>query len=130
MAERWTASSGASLATVAVQVFAEARVVLTIPAAAFTPEPKVESALVILDVRDQPAVDVDDMDAFFRLVEAAFQFRRKQLGNALGRIAAIGSAEASRRLQQLNINPERRPQTLSLAEWEEVYKGFGPHHDR
>ncbi|MEO8745651.1 MAG: 16S rRNA (adenine(1518)-N(6)/adenine(1519)-N(6))-dimethyltransferase RsmA [Candidatus Dormiibacterota bacterium] len=130
VAKRWTASSGASLATVAVQVFAEARVALNIPASAFTPPPKVDSALVILDVRAQPAVEVDDMDAFFRLVEAAFQFRRKQLGNALGRIAAIGSADASKRLRELNINPERRPQTLSLTEWEAVYKGFGPHPDR
>jgi 16S rRNA (adenine1518-N6/adenine1519-N6)-dimethyltransferase len=130
VADRWTAASGASLATVAVQVFAEARVVLTIPASAFTPPPKVDSALVVLDVRPRPAVDVPDMDGFFRLVEAAFQFRRKQLGNALGRIAAIGSAEASSRLRELRIDPARRPQTLNLAEWEAVYKSFGAHPDR
>ena len=45
-------------------------------------------------------------------------------------IAAIGSADASKRLRELNINPERRPQTLSLTEWAAVYKGFGPHPDR
>jgi 16S rRNA (adenine1518-N6/adenine1519-N6)-dimethyltransferase len=122
--ERWTATTGASLATVAVQVFAEARLGMTIPAAAFTPEPRVDSALVLLEVRDAPAVQVPDMDAFFRLVESVFQYRRKQLGGALGRIAGIGSEAAGSRLRKLGIDPERRAQTLTLGEWESVYLGF------
>jgi 16S rRNA (adenine1518-N6/adenine1519-N6)-dimethyltransferase len=124
VAERWTASSGASLATVAVQVFAMPRMLFTIPAAAFVPQPRVDSACVVLDVRDRPAVDVPDLDAFFRLVEAVFQFRRKQLGGALGRIAGIGSASAGARLRDAGIEPERRPQTLSLREWETLYRAF------
>jgi 16S rRNA (adenine1518-N6/adenine1519-N6)-dimethyltransferase len=124
VAERWTATTGASLATVAVQVFAEARLGMTIPAAAFTPEPRVDSALVLLEVRDKPAVDVADMDAFFRLVEAVFQFRRKQLGGALGRIAGVGSEVAGKRLRDVGIDPERRAQTLSLDEWQTVYLRF------
>lgn len=124
VAERWTAASGASLATVAVQVFAKARIEMVIPASAFTPEPRVDSALVVLEVRGRPAVEVDDMDSFFRLVEAAFQFRRKQLGNAMGLISGTGSSAAGTRLRELGIEPERRPQTLNLDEWEAVYKGF------
>jgi 16S rRNA (adenine1518-N6/adenine1519-N6)-dimethyltransferase len=124
VAERWTATTGASLATVAVQVFAVARLGFTIPAAAFTPEPRVDSALVLLEVRKKPAVDVPDMDAFFRLVESVFQFRRKQLGGALGRIAKIGSEAAASRLRELGIDPERRAQTLTLGEWESVYLRF------
>jgi 16S rRNA (adenine1518-N6/adenine1519-N6)-dimethyltransferase len=124
VAERWTAATGASLATIGVQVFAEARLVFTIPAAAFTPVPRVDSALVVLDVRDRPAVEVEDMDAFFRLVEAVFQFRRKQLGGALGRIAGVGSEAAGSRLRGAGIDPERRAQTLSLGEWERVYHRF------
>jgi 16S rRNA (adenine1518-N6/adenine1519-N6)-dimethyltransferase len=124
VAERWTAVGGASLATVAVQVFAEPRLLFTIPASAFTPPPRVDSACVILDVRERPAVDVPDLDAFFRLVEAVFQFRRKQLGGALGRIAGIGSTRAAGRLRDAGIEPERRPQTLSLREWETLYRVF------
>jgi 16S rRNA (adenine1518-N6/adenine1519-N6)-dimethyltransferase len=126
VAERWTATTGASLASVAVQVFATARLVFTIPASAFTPMPRVDSALVALEVRDRPAVDVVDMNAFFRLVEAVFQFRRKQLGGALGRIAGIGSAAAGSRLRGAGIDAERRAQTLSLGEWETVYRMFAP----
>jgi 16S rRNA (adenine1518-N6/adenine1519-N6)-dimethyltransferase len=124
VAERWTASTGASLATVAVQVFANARLGFTIPAAAFTPMPRVDSALVVLEVREKPAVDVADMDAFFRLVEAVFQYRRKQLGGALGRIVGVGSEAAASRLREAGIDPQRRAQTLSLAEWEIVYERF------
>jgi 16S rRNA (adenine1518-N6/adenine1519-N6)-dimethyltransferase len=126
VAERWTATTGASLATVAVQVFATAKLLFAIPASAFSPMPRVDSALVALEVRDQPAVDVPDMDAFFRLVEAVFQFRRKQLGGALGRIAGIGSEAAGSRLRDAGIDPERRAQTLSLGEWEAVYRRFAP----
>jgi 16S rRNA (adenine1518-N6/adenine1519-N6)-dimethyltransferase len=126
VAERWTAPGAASLSTVAVQVYAQPRLAFTIPAAAFTPAPRVDSALVLLEVRDHPAVDVPDLDAFFRLVEAAFQFRRKQLGGAMGRIAGIGSEAAARQLRDAGIDPERRPQTLSLREWEVVYREFGP----
>jgi len=124
VAERWTASSGASLATVAVQVFAQARLLFTIPAAAFTPAPRVDSALVSLEVRERPAVDVDDLQVFFRFVEAVFQGRRKQLGGTLGRISGIGSTAAGARLREAGIDPERRPQTLSLGEWDTLYKEF------
>jgi len=124
VAERWTASTGASLSTVAVQVFATARITMPIPASAFTPPPKVDSALVLLEVRERPAVNVADLHAFFRFVEAVFQFRRKQLGGALGRIGGMGSTEASARLRDAGIDPQRRPQTLSLAEWEAIFDSF------
>jgi len=127
VAERWTASSGASLSTVAVQVFAEARIEFTIPSSAFTPAPRVDSALVLLNVRNEPAVHVDDFRAFFRFVEAVFQGRRKQLGGTLGRIYDIGSTAAGARLRDRGVDPQRRPQTLSLPEWETIYQEFrGP----
>jgi 16S rRNA (adenine1518-N6/adenine1519-N6)-dimethyltransferase len=124
VAERWTASGGASLATVAVQVFARPTMKFTIPASAFMPPPRVDSACVVLEVRDRPAVDIPDLDAFFRLVEAVFQFRRKQLGGALGRISGIGSTSAGARLREAGIDPSRRAQTLDLREWETLYRAF------
>jgi 16S rRNA (adenine1518-N6/adenine1519-N6)-dimethyltransferase len=130
VAERWTATTAASLSTVAVQVFAEPEMVMTIPAGSFTPIPKVDSALVTLAVRERPAVKVEDMDRFLRFVEAVFQFRRKQLGGTLGRIAGIPSAEAANRLSELGIEAERRPQTLTLPEWDAVYRAFNVGGDR
>ena len=130
VAERWTATTGASLATVAVQVFAVSRTVMTIPASAFTPVPKVDSALVILDVREKPAVQVDDLNRFFRFVEAVFQFRRKQLGGTLARLAGVSGAEAAQRLNEIGIDPARRPQTLTLPEWQAAYDAFNPRFGR
>lgn len=130
VAERWAATTGASLATVAVQVFAEAKILFTIPASAFEPMPAVDSALVRLDVRSTPAVDVDDFEPFFRFAEAVFQFRRKQLGNALGILTKTSSGEAGKGLSELGVDGSRRAQTLSLEEWEAVYRAFNPRFDR
>ena len=130
VAERWTARTAASLSTIAVQVFAEARMVMTIPAAAFTPPPKVDSALVSLDVRPAPAVNVPDLDRFLRFVESVFQFRRKQVGGTLARIAGVTSAEAGQRLADLGIAAASRPQTLTLSQWEKVYLAFNQRFDR
>ncbi len=124
VAERWTADTGAGVATVAVQVFAVAKLETIIPASAFEPQPGVDSALVTMEVRDRPAVNVDDLDKFFRFVEAVFQHRRKQLGGTLGRISGIPSSEATTRLRDAGVDAERRPQTLSLAEWETIFLSF------
>jgi 16S rRNA (adenine1518-N6/adenine1519-N6)-dimethyltransferase len=130
VARRWTASTSESLGTVAVQTYSVPRVVMAIPASAFTPAPKVDSALVVLQVRERPAVAVDDHERFFRFVEAVFQFRRKQLGGTLARIVGVSGAEASERLGELGIEPAARPQTLSLREWEALYGAFKSGSDR
>lgn len=125
VAERWTAPTSASLSTVVVQVFTEPRLELIIPAAKFTPSPKVDSALVVLEVRAVPAVKVEDLGAFFRFVEALFKFRRKQLGGIMAR------AGASREmLVEMEIDPTRRPQTLTLAEWEKLFRAVNRAADR
>ncbi len=126
VAERWTAATGESVATVAVQLFAIPRYVMTVPASVFEPMPGVDSALVTMEVRPRPGVDVEDVDGFLRFVEAVFQQRRKQLAGTIGRIARITSAEAAAKLSGAGVDPRRRPQTLSLGEWEAVYKAI-PH---
>ena len=130
VAERWTASTGASLSTVAVQTFAVPAMGFTIPASAFVPMPRVDSALVTMDVRERPAVDVDSVDRFLRFVEDVFQFRRKQLGGVLARITGQSGDEVRGTLAGLGVDPARRPQTLHLEEWESVYRAFIPSFDR
>jgi 16S rRNA (adenine1518-N6/adenine1519-N6)-dimethyltransferase len=122
VAERWTTSGDWSLATLSVSALAEAELRFVIPAGAFWPRPQVDSALVTLEVRDQPAINVADLSLFFRFAERLFQFRRKQLSASLAR---LGHAGAGERLAALDIEPTRRPQTLSLSEWARVYREFG-----
>lgn len=122
VAERWLGRSGWSLATVAVQAFTEPRIELVLPPAAFSPAPRVASALVVLDVRERPAVG--EVGGLLRFAEAVFQFRRKQLQASLARVGGTTSAEAASRLRELGVDPRRRPETLGLEEWASVYRAF------
>ncbi|MGH7777858.1 MAG: 16S rRNA (adenine(1518)-N(6)/adenine(1519)-N(6))-dimethyltransferase RsmA [Candidatus Dormibacterales bacterium] len=123
VARRWTEPGQGSLGAVAVQVFARPRIEMLLPSSAFLPAPRVDSALVVMEVRERPAVEVDDMAAFFRLVAAAFRQRRKQLGGSLGRATGLGP-ELGQRLRAAGVDPERRPQTLEPAEWAAVYEAL------
>ena len=127
VAHRWTSPGAWSLSTVAVQVFAEPRLVFEVPAGAFDPPPQVDSALVSLDVRPRPAVGVEDHADFFRLVEAVFQMRRKQLASSLGRVSGRGTEAAAALLRSIQVDPARRPETLSVAEWQAVYGALRSH---
>jgi 16S rRNA (adenine1518-N6/adenine1519-N6)-dimethyltransferase len=124
VARRWCGLDGWSLATVAVQTFSEPRIAFELPPEAFDPPPKVTSALAVLEVRPEPAVHVPDLDPFFRFVEAVFQFRRKQLRPALARVASLSAEEVAARLDGLGIDPIRRAETLTLAEWEATFRAF------
>jgi len=126
VARRWCGLDGWSLATVVVQTFAEPRLEFELPPEAFEPPPKVFSALVVLEVRPSAAVQVPDLERFFRFVEAAFQLRRKQLRTSLARAAGLSPAEVERRLAELGVEASRRAETLSLAEWQRVFLALGP----
>jgi 16S rRNA (adenine1518-N6/adenine1519-N6)-dimethyltransferase len=125
VARRWCGVGGWSLATVVVQALSEPRIVLELPPDAFDPPPRVHSAHVVLDVRPRPAVEVADLDAFFRRVEAVFQFRRKQLGAAVSRVAGVPRTEADQVLAGAGIDPRRRAETLSLREWGRLASALG-----
>jgi 16S rRNA (adenine1518-N6/adenine1519-N6)-dimethyltransferase len=126
VARRWCGLDGGSLATVAVQTFARPRIEFELPPEAFEPPPQVTSALVVLDVRPDPAIQVPSLDEFFRFVEAVFQFRRKQLRTSLARATGKPPAEIEGRLSELGVEPTRRAETLTLPEWEQVFRGLAP----
>jgi 16S rRNA (adenine1518-N6/adenine1519-N6)-dimethyltransferase len=113
-----------SLLSVSVQFYAQARVLFYVPPRAFHPPPKVRSAVIRLDVRPEPAVAVDDRQAFFRLVQAGFAAPRKQLRNALALGLSFEPSDAQRLLDAANIDPTRRAQTLTLDEWGRLYRAW------
>jgi 16S rRNA (adenine1518-N6/adenine1519-N6)-dimethyltransferase len=126
VARRWCGLDGGSLATVAVQTFAEPRIEFELPPEAFEPPPRVTSALVVLEVRPYPAVKVRSLEEFFRFVEAVFQFRRKQLRTSLARAAGTAPAEVETQVLELGVDPTRRAETLTLPEWERVFNALAP----
>jgi 16S rRNA (adenine1518-N6/adenine1519-N6)-dimethyltransferase len=118
VAQRLCAAPGAmSLLAVSVQFYSEPRIVARISAGAFYPQPEVDSAVVRLDVRARPAVDVPDTETFFRIVRAGFGQKRKQLRNALSAGLGLSGKAAEALLAQAGIDPRRRAETLTLDEW-------------
>jgi len=103
---------------VAVNFYARPEMVFRVPRTVFIPRPEVDSAVVKIEVRDLPAVPVQDKGVFFALVRAAFQQRRKTLLNAVGGADKGFSREMwSGVFQQADIAPGRRGETLSLDEF-------------
>lgn len=118
VAERVAAPPGQmSYLSVFVQDLAEAVVVARVPAAAFEPEPEVDSAILRLDRRAVPIVPPTDRETLHRVAQAAFRQRRKQIHNGLVRELPVDRARVDRVLGACGIDPERRPQTLALSEW-------------
>jgi 16S rRNA (adenine1518-N6/adenine1519-N6)-dimethyltransferase len=99
-------------------VWFDASIARTIPAAAFHPPPKVDSAVLLLEHRAVPRAEVGD-EAFFRkVVKAAFSQRRKTLLNALQSNRELGDAARIRHaLAAAAIEPTRRAETLVAAEF-------------
>jgi 16S rRNA (adenine1518-N6/adenine1519-N6)-dimethyltransferase len=127
VAERVAAEPGAmSYLSVFVQDLAEATVVARVPAAAFEPAPEVDSAILRLVRRPAPVVPVQERDTLHRVVQAAFRQRRKQIHNSLVRELPVDRATVDRALDGCAVTPDRRPQTLSLAEWACLTRVLGP----
>lgn len=103
--------------SVAVQFRAQAEIVGRIPPSGFFPSPDVESAIVRLVVRPAPPVQVTDEAAFFRVVRAAFAQRRKTLRNTVAAVLALPPAQVEAACREAGIDPRRRGETLTLAEF-------------
>ena len=112
------------LLSVAVQFYAAARMVCAVPPQAFRPPPKVASAVVRLDLLEQPAVDVDDPQRFFDLVRAGFAAPRKQLRNSLSHGLSLPGSVADDLLETAGVSGKRRAETLTLEEWAQVYRAW------
>jgi 16S rRNA (adenine1518-N6/adenine1519-N6)-dimethyltransferase len=130
VAERMVARPGdMSMLAVSVQFYGRPWIVAKIPAGAFVPPPKVDSAVVRIDTYGAPPVQVPDAKAFFRVVRAGFGQKRKQLKNALAAGLRLSPAQVVGAMTRAGVDPHRRAQTLSLDEWaslaRELYSDFG-----
>ncbi len=118
VAERMVARPGdMSMLAVSVQFYGRPRIVAKIPAGAFIPPPKVDSAVVRIDTYASTPVQLPGAETFFRVARAGFGQKRKQLKNALAAGLGLPSAEVVGALTRAGVDPQRRAQTLSLDEW-------------
>jgi len=112
--------------SVLVQYYCVATTLFEVPPSAFTPEPKVDSAVIRLRVRENPAVKVSDERRFFALVRACFAQRRKTILNNL-KVAAASQAFANdvrSALEAASVVAQRRAETLSLAEFAGLFEAL------
>jgi 16S rRNA (adenine1518-N6/adenine1519-N6)-dimethyltransferase len=111
-----------SLLSLSVQLYGSPRIAHHIPAGAFYPVPKVDSALLIVDIYEQAKFPAEQIDAFFRFTKAAFQQKRKTLANSLAGLPGWSKEYAIEQLLAAEIDPQRRPQTLDMEEWGRLAK--------
>ncbi len=118
VAQRICAQPGdLSILAVSVQYYARPQLVCRVPAGAFRPIPKVDSAVLLLDVLPEPAAAIE-AERFFAVVRAGFSQKRKQLLNSLSAGLQRPKADVTAALACAHIEPMRRAETLALTEWE------------
>ncbi|MRX72946.1 16S rRNA (adenine(1518)-N(6)/adenine(1519)-N(6))-dimethyltransferase RsmA [Bacillus lacus] len=117
--------------TIAVQYFTEAKTVMNVPRTVFVPQPNVDSAIIKLMRRSEPAVNIVSEDFFFSIVKASFAQRRKTLLNNLVHFLTEGKEKKhliEQALLSADIDGRRRGESLSIEEFarlsDELYAHF------
>lgn len=119
VADRICAKPGdMSLLALSVQVYGEPRIASRIPADAFFPAPKVDSAVLCVDIYETSKIQAELLDTFFKLIKAGFSQKRKTLRNSLSSGLHISPLEAEGLLKKAGIDPMRRAETLNIEEWQ------------
>jgi len=118
VAERICAAPGdLSLLALSVQVYGKPEITAHIPAEAFYPTPKVDSAIIHIDIYPSPLIPEPLLETFFKLIKAGFSQKRKTLRNSLSAGLHISPMEAESLLTIADIDPKRRAETLSIEDW-------------
>ncbi len=103
---------------------------MDVPAACFTPPPKVDSAFIVLPVREKPAVTVKSEEMFFRVAAAAFALRRKTMLNNLCATFRVERAQAAEWMEKAGLDMMVRGERLTLEELaaiaDAITDGSGP----
>lgn len=123
VAERLAAEPGdMSILAVSAQLFAEVTLGDVVPAELFTPPPKVDSAVVILETRSGPLVEAQNEKAFFRLVKAGFSAKRKKIRSSLSGGLGLSKEQVETYLQHANISGDIRAEELAMGDWISLLK--------
>ena len=105
--------------TVSVNYYAKPELLFDVSAGSFMPAPKVDSAVMRLDILDEPPVKTDEKK-FFAVVKAAFSQRRKVISNSLSSGLGIGKAEVLTILEAAGVPANARAETLSLQAFADI----------
>ncbi len=125
VAQRIVARDGKmSLLSLSVFVFGEPEIAGTIPAGSFFPAPAVDSAVLRIRLHPEPLIPTEKLDQFFKLAHAGFGQKRKTLRNSLSAGLNLPVSEVEAKLLEAKIEPSRRAETLTIAEWACLVQSF------
>jgi 16S rRNA (adenine1518-N6/adenine1519-N6)-dimethyltransferase len=110
------------LLSLGVQVYGKPSIVARVPSGSFQPRPKVDSAVVAIEVYERPVVS--DVEGFFRVAKAGFSAPRKQLHNALAQGLDVPVQQVKEQLDRVGIDGRRRAGTLTVKEWDALCQVF------
>ena len=110
--------------SVAVQYYCETTKICDVGRHLFVPQPKVDSAVIRMDVRKEKPVEVRDEKVFFQCIKAGFGQRRKTLLNSLQGVAGADKAQVEDALSQAEIDKNRRAETLTIEEFAKLADCF------
>jgi 16S rRNA (adenine1518-N6/adenine1519-N6)-dimethyltransferase len=129
VAERMSASAGdREYGALSANVQATSRVetLFRVPAGAFSPPPKVESAVVRITPLETSLVPVGAEEQYRTLVQGVFGFRRKQMRRVLRELRGLTAEEADAVLLAADVPPDARPETLSPVAFVRLLTALGP----
>lgn len=106
--------------SIAVRYYCEPQVLFQVSRGSFMPAPDVDSTVIRLDIRKEPAVQVDKEENFFRVVKAAFSQRRKTLANTLSSGLGISKAQATELLNRARVASNLRAEQLSMQQFADI----------
>jgi 16S rRNA (adenine1518-N6/adenine1519-N6)-dimethyltransferase len=109
-----------------VQMFLDVSIRFIIKPSAFSPPPKVESAVVHMIWKEKPMVQTNDEEWFKKVVKACFGYRRKTLSNALKHSQLSLPEFIESRMERIGIDPRRRPETLTIEEFTKLAEALKP----
>ena len=127
VADRISAAPGSKTygaLSVAVQYYCEVTKICDVGRHLFVPQPKVDSAVIRMDVRGEKPVEVRDEKVFFQCIKAGFGQRRKTLLNSLQGAAGADKARVEEVLSQTGIDKNRRAETLTIEEFAKLADCF------
>ncbi len=113
-------SKGCGAVSAAVSYYSQPQVLFSVSRGSFLPAPEVDSAVIRLDIREEPPVEVPDEALFFRIVRAGFSQRRKTLSNSLSAGLSLEKAQTARVLTQAGVSPTARAEELSLKNFADI----------
>lgn len=122
-AEVGSRQSGA--VTVAVNYYAKPQILFGVSAGSFMPAPKVDSAVIRLDILKEPCVQVEDEELFFKVVKAAFGQRRKTLPNSLSAGLQISKLTVTNALNRANVPVNYRAEQLTMEQLAKISNAIG-----